>query len=95
MSLHVHGSSLQLCDGASPEERKAWKLTQASDYYYLNQSTCYELPGVNNTEEYKVSWGLYNGCNASAFCSVGDMLSARCHVACHVDGTMGPCLDMH
>eukprot|EP00197_Chlamydomonas_leiostraca_P009765 CAMPEP_0202867474 /NCGR_PEP_ID=MMETSP1391-20130828/9454_1 /ASSEMBLY_ACC=CAM_ASM_000867 /TAXON_ID=1034604 /ORGANISM="Chlamydomonas leiostraca, Strain SAG 11-49" /LENGTH=1634 /DNA_ID=CAMNT_0049547521 /DNA_START=190 /DNA_END=5094 /DNA_ORIENTATION=- len=43
----------QLCDGASAEERAALKLTQAADYHYLNQSTCYDLPGVNNAEEYK------------------------------------------
>ena len=46
--------SLQLCDGATPEERAKWQLTAAQDYHYLNQSTCFELPGVNNAEEYKV-----------------------------------------
>jgi myosin-5 len=47
----------QLCDGASPEERARLQLTKASDYHYLAQSTCYELPGVNNAEEYKVCSG--------------------------------------
>lgn len=45
---------LQICEGATPDERARWKLTKAQDYHYLNQSTCYELPGVNNAEEYKV-----------------------------------------
>jgi hypothetical protein len=44
----------QLCDGATPEEREAWSLGEASSFSYLNHSSCYELPGVNNAEEYKV-----------------------------------------
>ncbi len=44
----------QLCEGASPEEKQRWRLTKASDYHYLSQSSCYELTGVDNAEEYKV-----------------------------------------
>jgi len=43
----------QLCEGASVEQRARWKLSAAADYFYLNQSTCFELPGVNNAEEFK------------------------------------------
>jgi hypothetical protein len=45
----------QLCEGASPAERQKWFLGKASDYRYLNQSTCFQLTGVDNAEEYKVS----------------------------------------
>eukprot|EP00983_Pelagomonas_calceolata_P108781 1159492-Pelagomonas_calceolata.AAC.5 len=52
--VHCLGG-FQLCDGASPEERQRWRLTKASDYHYLSQSSCYELSGVDNAEEYKAS----------------------------------------
>ncbi|KAK9809830.1 hypothetical protein WJX72_000004 [[Myrmecia] bisecta] len=42
----------QLCEGASPEERAEWQLGSARSYHYLNQSSCYELRGVDNAEEY-------------------------------------------
>lgn len=44
----------QLCDGASEEERAALRLRPAAEFYYLNQSKCYELKGVSNAEEYAV-----------------------------------------
>eukprot|EP00899_Mesostigma_viride_P015795 jgi/Mesvir1/24216/Mv10927-RA.2 len=43
----------QLCDGADAEERDAYKLDKPSTFRYLNQSTCYNLDGVNNAEEYR------------------------------------------
>ena len=42
----------QLCDGATAEERQSFKLKPASEYRYLNQSSCYVLDGVSNAEEY-------------------------------------------
>jgi hypothetical protein len=45
---------VQLCDGASPEERARWFLKPAQQFHYLNQSTCYEIPGDSNAEEYQV-----------------------------------------
>lgn len=45
----------QLCDGASDSERVKWHLKAANEYRYLNQSTCYNLPNVNNAEEYKAT----------------------------------------
>lgn len=47
--------ALQLCDGASPEEQQRWFLRPAQEFHYLNQSTCYDIPGDSNAEEYKVS----------------------------------------
>ena len=44
---------VQLCDGASPAERVAWQLGPARGFHYLAQSSCFELPGVKNAEEYK------------------------------------------
>lgn len=44
----------QLCDGASASERQSWQLGQAKDFYYLNQSSCFQLKDVDNAEEYKV-----------------------------------------
>ncbi|CAI0387787.1 unnamed protein product [Linum tenue] len=40
-----------LC-ASPPEEREKFKLGSPSSYHYLNQSDCYELAGVNDTEEY-------------------------------------------
>eukprot|EP00775_Hariotina_reticulata_P002154 gene2154-2472_t len=43
----------QLCDGASPEERRRWLLADSpSAYVYLNQSDVYHLPGVSNAKEF-------------------------------------------
>lgn len=42
----------QLCDGASEEEVAAWRLRPAREFSYLNQSTCFELEGVSDSEEY-------------------------------------------
>jgi hypothetical protein len=46
--------SVQLCDGASPEERARWFLKPAQEFNYLNQSTCFDIPGDSNAEEYQV-----------------------------------------
>lgn len=45
----------QLCEGATPEERAKWRLLPPSEFRYLNRSTCYELRGISNAEEYIVS----------------------------------------
>ena len=45
---------LQVCDGASAEERARWKLSPAREYHYLKQSTCFELAGVDNAKEFRV-----------------------------------------
>ncbi|GLC68235.1 hypothetical protein PLESTF_000665000 [Pleodorina starrii] len=43
----------QLCDGASPEQRAQLRLKSAQEYRYLNQSTCFQLPGTDNAEDFK------------------------------------------
>ncbi|WIA40194.1 hypothetical protein OEZ86_013582 [Tetradesmus obliquus] len=43
----------QLCDGASAEERARWFLKPAQEFNYLNQSTCFDIPGDSNAEEYQ------------------------------------------
>lgn len=45
---------MQLCDGATPEEAELWRLQPANTFKYLNRSTCYTLPRVDNAEEYRV-----------------------------------------
>jgi myosin V len=45
---------VQLCEGASAEEKAAWFLKPAQEFNYLKQSSCYDIPGVNNADEYKV-----------------------------------------
>ncbi|CAA0835013.1 Myosin family protein with Dil domain [Striga hermonthica] len=40
-----------LC-AAPPEEREKYKLGNPESYHYLNQSKCYKLEGVSDTEEY-------------------------------------------
>jgi hypothetical protein len=44
----------QLCEGAGPEERAALHLLPAREFHYLNQSSCYDLAGVSNADEYAV-----------------------------------------
>lgn len=61
----------QLCDGASAEERKRWMLKPAQEFNYLNQSTCFDIPGDSNAEEYKVC-ACVHLCNAAGcMCHVG------------------------
>lgn len=45
---------LQVCDGATDEERKDWDLLEAKEFKYLNKSSSYSLTGVDNAEEYRV-----------------------------------------
>jgi myosin-5 len=42
----------QLCDGATTTEREAWNLKDAKDFRYLSTSSCFELEGCSNAEEY-------------------------------------------
>lgn len=44
----------QLCDGASDEERDKFKLLPASEFRYLNTSTCFNLDGTSNADDYTV-----------------------------------------
>lgn len=44
----------QLCDGASEEEKAALHLKPASEFRYLNRSSCFELKGISNAEDYTV-----------------------------------------
>ncbi|KAL4445379.1 hypothetical protein ABPG77_011204 [Micractinium sp. CCAP 211/92] len=43
----------QLCEGASEAERAALRLKPAKAFRYLNKSTCFDLRGVSNAEEYR------------------------------------------
>ncbi|MEW5300071.1 MAG: hypothetical protein WDW36_003028 [Sanguina aurantia] len=45
----------QLCDGASAAEKAAWHLRPAQEFHYLNQSSCFTLPRVDNAEEYQLT----------------------------------------
>lgn len=58
----------QLCDGASEEEKAALHLRPANEFRYLNRSSCFELKGVSNAEEYKV--GERSRCQISQFTTV-------------------------
>jgi len=42
----------QICDGSSAAEKKKWFLKAPKDFYYLNQSSCFEVARFDNTEEY-------------------------------------------
>jgi myosin heavy subunit len=42
----------QVCAGATPEERVRLHLREPQAYRYLNQSSCYDLPGLDNAKEY-------------------------------------------
>ena len=44
---------LQLCKGATPEERKHWGLAASvQDYTYLSASGCCEIMGVNDGADF-------------------------------------------
>eukprot|EP00210_Caulerpa_lentillifera_P001139 g1097.t1 len=43
----------QLCDGASEKEKQEFFLREAKHFNYLNQSTCYNLHGVDNARDYQ------------------------------------------
>jgi len=43
----------QLCDGASTALREELFLKPAREFKYLNQSSCFELKGVDNVKEFK------------------------------------------
>ena len=36
-----------------PQEKARYKLEDARSYHYLNQSSCIDLNGVDNAEEYE------------------------------------------
>ena len=52
----LHRQRMQLCEGATPEEARRWTLADARSFHYLNQSSCFELKGVDNAVEYKVGF---------------------------------------
>ena len=49
----AYHSFYQLCYGADAEERARLHLKPAAEFHYLNQSTCFELDGVDNAESYR------------------------------------------
>ena len=60
--------SEQVCDGAEPEERAEWELLDAREFKYLNKSSTFTLPRVDNAEEYRVR---------SIFDALADQISHR------------------
>ena len=73
-------SAEQVCDGAEPEERAEWELLDAREFKYLNKSSTFTLPRVDNAEEYRVRrvrhcrivlTGPVSLCRAS--CGVGEL----------------------
>lgn len=47
----------QLCDGASPEDRARWRLDGPQAFKLTNQSDCYSLKGISDSEEYAATRG--------------------------------------
>ncbi|EFC37173.1 myosin [Naegleria gruberi] len=45
----------QLCAGASKEEKEEFATTNAHDFYYLSQSGCYNVDGIDDAEEYQLT----------------------------------------
>lgn len=43
----------QLCDGASEAEKRELRLKPAKAFRYLSQSSCFDLRGVSNADEYR------------------------------------------
>ncbi len=50
-----------MCEGATAEEARRWALADARSFHYLNQSSCFELKGVDNAVEYKVGFSRFLG----------------------------------
>lgn len=78
----------QLCDGASAGEREKLHLRPAAEFRYLNSSTCYELKGVSNAEEYAVSSLV------SCYASVNQALSCPIKMPDVGRACCMPCLDL-
>jgi len=55
----------QLCAGVDDDERIRLRLKDASHYYYTNQSTCFNLDGVDNADEYKRTINAMRGVGIS------------------------------
>mgnify|MGYP001810307532 CR=1 FL=1 len=53
LTAHPPTFAVQLCDGATEAERAALRLKPAKAFRYLNRSTCFDLRGVSNAEEYR------------------------------------------
>ena len=49
----AYHSFYQLCSGASDEERAALRLQPAAEFAVLKKSSCFELQGVDNAQEYR------------------------------------------
>jgi myosin heavy subunit len=43
----------QLCAGASQEDRNAFHILDAEEYYYLSESKCLSVPGVNDSADWQ------------------------------------------
>jgi myosin-5 len=43
----------QLCKGASTVEKKQLGLKEASEYHYLNQGKCFDVPNVDDVKEFE------------------------------------------
>ncbi|KUF99223.1 hypothetical protein AM588_10011287 [Phytophthora nicotianae] len=43
----------QLCAGLSAEEKNALKLKPASEFYFLNQGNCMQVPEINDKKDFK------------------------------------------
>lgn len=43
----------QVCSGATAAERQAYCLENADYYYYLSVSGCYQVPGINDAEDWR------------------------------------------
>ena len=43
----------QVCSGATAAERQAYCLENANYYYYLSVSGCYQVPGINDVEDWR------------------------------------------
>jgi hypothetical protein len=79
--------ALQLCDGASVEEKQRWFLRPAQEFHYLNQSTCYDIPGDSNAEEYKVCLGAQSS-RQRLRCVEGEQVEVRPAVTCTTEGCL-------
>lgn len=45
----------QLCAGASDDIRSKYKIHKPQDFHFLNRTQCYDIPGVNDGHDLKVT----------------------------------------
>jgi len=72
----------QLISGTTPDEKKAFYLQNPENFNYLNQSGCFDIPGVNDSTEFKDTRKAFDiiGINKDEQSAIFKILAAILHL---------------